>query len=50
MPDHDDSCGFVVWISLTANPDDQVVVNGVSIDGHAGLVIGFVVAGCLTAT
>jgi hypothetical protein len=30
------------------NPDDRVVIDGVSIDGHAGPSIRFVVAGCLT--
>jgi hypothetical protein len=43
------SSGFIVWISVRANPDDQVVVNEVSIGGRVGLSIGSVVAGCLTA-
>jgi phage head maturation protease len=45
MPDHADSSGFVVRISLRANPDDRVVINEVSIGGRAGLSIGFIVAG-----
>jgi hypothetical protein len=48
MLDHGDSSGFVVRISLRANPDDRVVIDGVLIDGHARPSIGFVVAGCLT--
>jgi hypothetical protein len=48
MPDHADSSDFVVRISLRANPDDRVVINGVPIGGRAGLSIGFVVACCLT--
>jgi hypothetical protein len=47
MPDHADSLGFVIRISLRANPDDRVVINGVPIGGRDGLSIGFVVAGCL---
>jgi hypothetical protein len=47
--DHVDSSGFVVRISLRANLDDRVVIDGVSIDGHVGPSIRFVVAGCLTA-
>jgi hypothetical protein len=48
MPDHADSSGFVVRISLRANPDDQVVIDGVLVVGRAGLSIGFVIVGCLT--
>jgi hypothetical protein len=48
MPDHADSSDFVVRISQRANSDDQVVINGVSISGRAGVLMGFVVAGCLT--
>jgi hypothetical protein len=47
-PDHVDSSGFVVRISLRANPDDRVVIDGVPISGHAGPSIEFIVAGCLT--
>jgi hypothetical protein len=47
-PDHADFLGFVVRISPRVNPDDRVVVDGVLIIGHAGLSIGFVVAGCMT--
>jgi hypothetical protein len=43
-----DSSGFVVRISLRANPNDLVVIDGVPIGGRAGLSIRFVVAGCLT--
>jgi hypothetical protein len=50
MPDHVDSSGFVVQISLRANPKDWVVIDGVSIGGRAGLSIGFVVTGYLTTT
>jgi hypothetical protein len=46
MPDHVDSSGFVVWLLLRANPDDRVVIDGVSIGGRGGLSIGFVIAGC----
>jgi hypothetical protein len=46
--DHADSLGFVVRISLRANPEDRVVVDGVSISGRVGPSIGSVVAGCLT--
>jgi hypothetical protein len=48
IPNHTDSLSFVAWISLRANPDDPVVVDRVSIGGHAGPSIGFVIAGCLT--
>jgi hypothetical protein len=34
---HVDSLGFVVRISLRANPDDRVVINGVPISGRAYL-------------
>jgi hypothetical protein len=47
--DHVDSLGFVVRISLRANPNDWVVVDGVLIYGRAGPSIGFVVAVCPTA-
>jgi hypothetical protein len=47
MPDHADSLGFVVRISLRTNSEDRVVIDGVPIGGHVGLSIGFVVAGCL---
>jgi hypothetical protein len=40
MPDPADSKGFIVRISLRANPDDRVVINGVLIGGRAGLSIG----------
>jgi hypothetical protein len=46
--DYVDSSGFVVWIWLRANMDDQVVIDGVPIGGHVGPSIGFVIAGCLT--
>jgi hypothetical protein len=49
MPDHVDSLGFVVRISLRANPDDRIVVEGVLIGGRTGPSIRFVVPGCLTA-
>jgi hypothetical protein len=49
MSDHADSSGFVVRISPRSNPEDRVVVDGVPIGGHAGLSIGFVIAGYLTA-
>jgi hypothetical protein len=48
-PGHADSSGFVVWISLRANPDDQVVIDGVPISGRTGPSIEFVIVGCLTA-
>jgi hypothetical protein len=48
MSDHADSLGFVGWISLRANPDDRVVINGVPIGGRVRPSIEFVVAGCLT--
>jgi hypothetical protein len=48
MLDHADSSGFIVWISPRANPDDRVVINRVLIGGRTGLLIGFVVACCLT--
>jgi hypothetical protein len=46
-PDHADSLGFVVQISLRANPDDRVVIDGVPIGGRVGPSIGFVIASCL---
>jgi hypothetical protein len=48
MPNHANSSGFIVRISLRANSEGRVVVDGLTIDGHAGLSIGFVVTGCLT--
>jgi hypothetical protein len=48
MPNHTDSSGFVVRISLRANLDDRVVIDVVSIGGHAGPLIRFVVADRLT--
>jgi hypothetical protein len=30
------SSGFIVWISVRANPDDRVVVDKVPIDGRVG--------------
>jgi hypothetical protein len=50
MPDHVDSSGFIVRISLRANPKDWVVIDGVSIGGRARLSIGFVVTSYLTTT
>jgi hypothetical protein len=47
MPDHADSSGFVVQISLRANSEEQLVINGVPIGGRAKLSIRFVVTGCL---
>jgi hypothetical protein len=47
-PDHADSLGFVAWISLRANTDDRIVINGVPISGRVRPSIEFVVAGCLT--
>jgi hypothetical protein len=43
------SSGFIVRISVRANPDDRIVVDVVSIGGHVRPSIGSVVAGCLTA-
>jgi hypothetical protein len=43
-----DSSGFVVRISLRANLNDPIVIDGVPIGDRAGLSIGFVVDGCLT--
>jgi hypothetical protein len=48
MANHADSSDFVVRISLSANTDGRVVINGVPIGAHAGLSIIFVVASCLT--
>jgi hypothetical protein len=54
VPDHVDSSVFLVQISPMANPEDRVVIDGVSIGGrfliagHVGLLIRSVVAGCLT--
>jgi hypothetical protein len=50
MLDHAHSLGFVVRISLRANPKELVVINGVPIGGRVRPSIGSVVAGCLTAT
>jgi hypothetical protein len=44
MPDHVDSACFIVQISPRANLEDQVVIDGVTIGGRAGLSIGSVVA------
>jgi hypothetical protein len=41
--DHDDFSGFIVRISLMANSDDQVVIDGVPIGGRAEPSIRFVV-------
>jgi hypothetical protein len=30
------SSGFIVWISVRANPDDRVVIDKVPIDGRVG--------------
>jgi hypothetical protein len=49
MPDHADSLGFVVRITLRANSDDRIVINRVPIGGRVGPSIGFIVASCLTA-
>jgi hypothetical protein len=48
MPDCADSSSFVVQISPRANPEDQVVVDGVLIGSRVGPLIGFVIASCLT--
>jgi hypothetical protein len=48
MFDQANSSSSVVQILLRANPDDRIVVDGVSIDDHAGLSIRFVVVSCLT--
>jgi hypothetical protein len=40
--------GFAVQISLKANPDDRVLVDGIPIGGRAGPSIRFVVVDCLT--
>jgi hypothetical protein len=48
MANHADSSDFVVRISLSANTDGRVVINGVPIGARAGLSIRFVVACCLT--
>jgi hypothetical protein len=42
------SSGFIVRISMRANPDDWVVVDEVPIGGHVGASTGSVVTGCLT--
>jgi hypothetical protein len=47
-PDHADSSGFVVRISIRANLDDRVVIDGVLIGSRAGSSIKFVVTDCLT--
>jgi hypothetical protein len=46
-PDHADASGFFVRISLRANPDDWVVIDGVPIGGCTRPSIEFVVASCL---
>jgi hypothetical protein len=43
------SSGFIVRISVRANPDDRVVNDEVPISGPVGPSIGSVIAGCLTA-
>jgi hypothetical protein len=43
------SSGFIIWISVRANPNNRVVVDEVPISGHVGPSIGSVIAGCLTA-
>jgi hypothetical protein len=43
------SLGFIVRISMRANPNDRVVIDEVPIGGRVGPSIGSVVAGCLTA-
>jgi hypothetical protein len=48
MPDHTESLGFIVRISLRANLDDWVVVDGVPIGSRAGPSIRFIVASYLT--
>jgi hypothetical protein len=45
-PDHANSLGFIVRISLRANLDDRVVVDEVPIDGHVEPLIEYVIAGC----
>jgi hypothetical protein len=45
VSDRVDSSGFLVWILPRVNPKDQVVVDGVPIDGRARLSIGSIVAG-----
>jgi hypothetical protein len=47
MLDHAESLGSVVRISLRANPEDRVVVDGVPIDGRVRPSIESVIAGCL---
>jgi hypothetical protein len=42
------SLGFIVRISVRANPDDRVVIDEVLIGGYFRPSIGSVVAGCLT--
>jgi hypothetical protein len=49
MSDHVYSSVFFVRISLRANPKDRAVIDGVPIGGRAGLLIEFVIVGCLTA-
>jgi hypothetical protein len=48
-PNHIDSSGFAVRISLRANPDDRVVIDKVSIGGRARPSMWFVITGCLIA-
>jgi hypothetical protein len=42
------SLGFIVRISVRANPDDRVVIDEVLIGGYFRPSIRSVVAGCLT--
>jgi hypothetical protein len=49
MLDHIDSSGFIVRISLRANPEDRVVIDEVPISGRVRPSIRYVVAGCQTA-
>jgi hypothetical protein len=44
------SSGFIIQISVRANPDDRVVIDEVPIVGCVGPSIRSVIAGCLTAT
>jgi hypothetical protein len=47
--DHANFLGFIVRISLRANPNDRVVIDRVLIGGRAAPSNGFIIAGCLTA-
>jgi hypothetical protein len=42
------SLGFIVRISVRANPDDRVVIDEVPIGGRVRPSVGSVIAGCLT--